>query len=131
MNNWISLAAVAVVAAVAVAQPKDPPKLPAVFEKSCAHCHANGKAKGKYGSALDLEQMIKDKKIVPGSPNESAAFIRLGLDKDMPPEDADAEVYRPKKEDSDEVRTWIEKLGTGGDKPPVTPPPVVPAADAR
>ena len=128
MKTWLALAALTATSAAALAQAPAPP-LPAILEKSCAACHANGKAKGKFGSVLDLAQMIQDKRIVPGSPNESGLFARLGLHRDMPPEDAPAEVARPTPADIKEVREFIEKL------PPAAPPagakPPEPPAGAR
>lgn len=100
------------------------PKPPAVLEKSCVACHGNGKAKSNFGSVLDAKKMIADKLIIPGQPEASPVYVRLGVDQDMPPGDAPAGNYKPTPADIKEVREWILALGAPAAAPPkVEAPP--------
>lgn len=126
MRPCLSLAVLAVALHAAAAQEKELPKPPAVLEKACAGCHGNGKDSGKFSTVLDAKGMIAAKKVIPGQPEASPLYVRLGVDMDMPPDDA-KDNYKPTDADIKEVREWILALGAPAAAPPMEPSVAKPA----
>ncbi len=60
-------------------------KVLAIFEASCASCHASDRSSGGIGDILDLENLILTDQVVPGSPKRSPVFTSMKAGK-MPPD---------------------------------------------
>jgi mono/diheme cytochrome c family protein len=87
----------------------DPPpvavKAEAVLAAHCSACHANGKARGGFGYALERERLVARQKVVPGKPADSELYERVRSG-EMPP----AGGARPRPSDADlaVLKQWIE-----------------------
>ena len=100
-----------------------------VLEKHCETCHGAGKRLNKV-AAIDrasYDKLVnKQKKVVPGKPDESELYLlMIDHDNPMPPKKIE---LRPSAEEIEAVRLWIEK----GAPAPVAEAPTAdaPAADA-
>ncbi len=77
-----------------------------VLETHCYRCHGqNGATEGGFNTVLEFATLTKDAdKLVPGSAEKSRLFRRLGINKDMPPEEIQE---RPSAADIEAVKAWI------------------------
>lgn len=93
-------------------------KVRVVFEKSCYPCHGQNASKsGGFDWVLDFDKLRqataratnperkKPAMVIPGDADRSPLFLRLGVDKDMPPDDFEGP--RPTNEEIELVKKWI------------------------
>ena len=84
-----------------------------IFERNCHRCHGqNGANEGGFNHALDFKKLVGGK-VIAGNAAKSRVFNRLGVLRDMPPED---EKQRPTDDEIGLVKQWIE---AGALAPPV------------
>jgi serine/threonine-protein kinase len=84
-----------------------------VLRKNCAKCHGpDSTGEGNMRFILDAKELVAKKKIVPGDPEKSRLFKRVGIEKDMPPEE---EKVRPSNEEIAVLERWIK---AGAPAPP-------------
>jgi mono/diheme cytochrome c family protein len=77
-----------------------------ILQLNCAQCH-EGSNSGGMSYILDYQQLVTNKKIVPGSSSDSPIFIRM-TQQQMPP--AQITAQRPSLGDIDLVGQWIDGL---------------------
>ncbi len=90
-----------------------------VLEANCAKCHGGDSAAlGSINYITNLDELIKNGKVVPGDPNNSPIWRRLtSTDAPMPPP---SETTRPSDGDVSTIERWIAECAgaTGcGDQP--------------
>lgn len=78
-----------------------------ILQTYCYRCHGqNGSKEGGFNTVLEFATLAKDpEKLVPGSADKSRLFRRMGINKDMPPED---EKEQPSAADIGVIKAWIE-----------------------
>lgn len=74
-----------------------------IFEANCVECHSAGASDGGIGDILDLDNLVSQDLVVPGSPKKSPVYVQMKEGK-MPPSG---------KVGDDDLNT-IEKWITGG-----------------
>jgi mono/diheme cytochrome c family protein len=77
-----------------------------ILQTNCAQCHS-GTASGGMGYILDFNELVKQKKLVPGSSADSIVFTRM-QQQQMPP--AQVVDQRPTLSDIDLIGGWIDSL---------------------
>ena len=81
-----------------------------ILETHCADCHgAFGSREGGFGDVLAFDTLIGSR-VVPGQPNDSTLWQRMGLLKDMPPEESVGQEDIPTEAELQIVRQWILSL---------------------
>ncbi len=84
------------------------PRVLGVLENTCAKCHGGGSpAQGGIDYILDLDALISENKVNPGSPEDSRIYVRMAAtDSPMPPL---SEMQRPTENDIKSVEAWIRQ----------------------
>jgi hypothetical protein len=78
-----------------------------ILETNCGGCHSNGVASGGMDYILDFQDLLANKKIVPGNKEDSQLFVRM-QQQSMPP--AFERVQRPTFGQIDQVGQFIDEL---------------------
>jgi hypothetical protein len=90
----------------------------AILETNCARCHSPGITVSAFTYVTNVDEMIKNGKVIPGDSNNSPIWRRMtSTDLPMPPA---AETVRPSETEIATVATWIDECAgaTGcGDQP--------------
>src|ERR1700677_4555053 len=81
-----------------------------------AGCHADGKAKGRFGFVLDRDQLVRRLLVVPGRANQSDLLLRIQQN-EMPPS---SKKERPSQADLKVLQSWIEAGAPAFDPPSLT-----------
>jgi formylglycine-generating enzyme required for sulfatase activity/mono/diheme cytochrome c family protein len=96
-----------------------------ILSQNCYRCHGeNGANDGGFNYALNREQLIARKKLVPGDAQKSKLLKRVRAG-DMPPED---EQPRPSPEDVEVLSKWID-AGAPDFDPPAPKRQIIPFGD--
>jgi hypothetical protein len=75
-----------------------------ILKSHCYRCHGkDGSAKGKFGYALERDELVTRGKVVPGKPADSRLFRRV-RDGEMPPPE---QKPRPTRDDLAVLEQWI------------------------
>ncbi|MCF6320362.1 MAG: hypothetical protein L3J32_01145, partial [Rhizobiaceae bacterium] len=91
----------------------------AILETSCARCHQVGKLEKRkdpannFGNVLDLDAMVRDKKLViAGNPDNSSLWKTM-MDGTMPYDvyNGDYEASSPSADDMEKIAAWIRAEG--------------------
>jgi len=77
-----------------------------ILQTNCAQCH-EGSSSGGMSYILDYNELVKQKKLIPGSSADSIVFLRMSQQQ-MPP--AQITDPRPTLSDIDTVGQWIDQL---------------------
>src|SRR3954451_8702250 len=107
-----------------------PAKAKGVLKAYCYHCHGrDGRAEGGFNVVIDLAKLVETKKVIPGKAAESKLLRRV-VEGSMPPkEDFEAEdgakPPRPKPEEVEILRAWIDAGAPNGDTGPGALRPVL------
>lgn len=98
-----------------------------ILEVNCYRCHGqNGSTEGGFNTILNFAELKKDAgKLVPGNAEKSRLFRRMGINKDMPPEE---ETVRPSDADIAVIKAWID---AGAPTPPIVQAEKRPFLDLR
>lgn len=79
----------------------------AILEANCGSCHAYGAAQGNFSYMLDFAELVKSKKVVPGTKEDSQLFVRM-QQQSMPP--AYIRDQRPTFGQIDVIGQFIDQL---------------------
>ena len=75
-----------------------------ILAKYCYRCHGqNGANEGGFSKVLEFPKL--GGKVRPGDPKKSRLYKRMGINRDMPPED---EKLRPRDDEITLVEKWIQ-----------------------
>jgi hypothetical protein len=78
----------------------------AILEVNCGNCHQGAKS-GGMDYILDMQELVKNGKIIPGNKRDSDLFVRMAQ-QNMPP--AFERVQRPTQGQIDQVGQFIDEL---------------------
>lgn len=91
-----------------------------LLKRHCADCHDNGSAEGGLGKILDLERLVKDRRVLPSNAVESKLYARV-IAGEMPPPGDEPTGERPSENEIGVLRNWIAEGALVTDSIPTRP----------